>query len=218
MLNQQRDDLRVEVAAAAARLIAEDGLDYASAKHKAALSILGAGAPTRAALPDNAQIEFELRRYLATFVPAHAQVLAALRELALQLMRRLERFRPHVVGAVLNGTATEHSDIHLQLFVDSAKDVELFLHAQGVDFEAAAAGRQAGEPMETLHLLVRPARARGMPPRVGVVVDLYAAHDIRKAPKYRSAAPDLHPVETCGRADAAMLERLIADRAGADVT
>lgn len=216
MLNQPRDDLRTEVAVAAARLIADDGLDYASAKHKAALSIVGGAAALRAALPDNAQIELELRRYLATFVPDHAQVLAALRGLALQLMHRLQRFRPHVVGAVLNGTATAHSDIRLQLFADSAKDVELFLLEQGVEFEAAAAGSQGGEPMETLHLLVRPARARGMPARVGVVLEIYAAHEIRNAPKFRSTAPDLHPVEACGRADTSMLERLIADCPGGD--
>jgi hypothetical protein len=163
-------------------------------------------------LPDNALVESELRRYLTTFVPQHTVCLAALRQLALQLMRRLDRFQPHVVGAVLNGTATEHSDVHLQLFVDSAKDVELFLLEQGVEFEVIEGGREPGSPLEVLHLVVQPARTRGMPARVGVVVEVHDANAIRIAPKHRSAAPELHPVESSGRASTAMLGRLIADR------
>jgi hypothetical protein len=212
MFNPDRDDTRSELAAAAARLIAEDGFDYATAKQKAAQSVLGDAARARGALPDNALVELALRRYLAMCVPQHAAILAALRQLALQLMQRLDRFRPHVVGAVLNGTATEHSDIHLQLFVDSAKDVELFLLEQGVEFDVVESGRQPGEAMEVLHLVVQPARTRGMPARVGVVIEVYDVDAIRVAPKYRSAAPDLHPVETAGRANTAMLGRLIAER------
>lgn len=211
MPNPDRDDARSELAAAAARLIAEDGLDYASAKHKAAAAVFGVAGGARSALPDNAQIELELRRYLATFVPQHAATLAALRQLALQLMRRLEGFQPHVVGAVLNGTATEHSDIHLQLFVDSAKEVELFLLDQGVEFEVTEGGRQTGEPVEVLQLVVRPARTRGMPARVGVVIEVHDSDAIRIAPR-RPAASDLHPVEAAGRAGITMLDRLIADR------
>lgn len=206
------DDLRTEVAAAAARLIAEDGLDYATAKQKAAVSILGAAPNGRGALPDNDLVESELRRYLMTFVPAHAATLAALRQLALQLMHRLDRFQPHLVGAVLNGTATAHSDIHLQLFVDSAKDVELFLLEEGVEFDAAEGGDAPGEPLEVLHLVVQPARARAMPPRVGIVIDVHDAHALRVAPRHRSAATDLHPVEAAGRANVAMLAALIAAR------
>jgi len=212
MIHPDRDDLRAEIAAAAARLIAEDGLDYASAKHKAAGTVFGDTPAARGALPDNPQIEIELRRYLGTFVPQHAARLAALRQLALQLMRRLDRFQPHVMGAVLNGTATEHSDIRLQLFVDSAKEVEFFLIEQGVEFEVSAGGRGPGEPMEVLQFVVQPARTRGMPPRVGVVVDVHDTDAIRVAPRNRSVAPDLHPVEAAGRANAAMLATLIAER------
>jgi len=212
MFNPDRDDLRSEIAAAAARLIAEDGFDYATAKQKAAQSVLGEAVSARGALPDNARVELELRRYLTTFMPQHTAILAALRQLALQLMQRLDRFQPHVAGAVLNGTATGHSDIHLQLFVDSAKDVELFLLEQGVEFEVAEGGRQPGEPMEVLHFVVQPARTRGMPARVGVVIDVHDADAIRIAPKFRSVAPDLHPVEAAGRANTAMLNRLIAER------
>jgi hypothetical protein len=211
MLNN-RDDTKAELAAAAARLIAEDGLDYATAKQKAARAVLGDGARARGALPDNAQIELELRRYLATFQSQHSATLAALRQLALQLMRRLQAFEPHLVGAVLNGTATEHSNLHLQLFADSAKEVEFFLLEQGVEFEVAEGGDQPGAPVEVLHLVVQPARTRAMPPRVGVVIDVYTTDAIRIAPKHRSSAPDLHPVEAAGRASLDMVDRLIADR------
>lgn len=211
MHETERDDLRTELAAAAARLIAEDGLDYAAAKQKAA-TLMGMNARSRSGLPDNAEVELELRRYLSTFMPQQRSVLASLRQLALQLMQRLAPFRPHIVGAVLNGTATEHSDIHLQLFVDNAKDVELFLLEQGVEFEASEGGGRPGAPLEVLHVIVKPARARAMPTRVGIVIEVFDSNAIRVAPKYRSAAPDLHPVEAAGRASAAMLNALLTDQ------
>jgi len=99
-------DLDLEIAAVAARLIAEDGCDYASAKRKAARELLGNSA--RGRLPDNALVEKALRRYLRTFdSERHAERLGALRRAALQWMERLATFEPHLVGAVLNGTATE---------------------------------------------------------------------------------------------------------------
>jgi hypothetical protein len=118
--------LRARIAAAAARMIAQDGADYSSAKRKAARQILGSA--RNCALPDNAQIEQEVHLYNALFLsdtqPAR---LLHLRTLALQAMRALAQFHPMLTGAVLNGTAGAHSDIDLQLFADSAKDVELFL-------------------------------------------------------------------------------------------
>jgi hypothetical protein len=200
-----RDDLKTEVAATAARLIAEEGADYATAKRKA-WELLAGGA--RAALPDNAQVEAELRRYLVTFVPDHPQRLGALRARALHWMRRLAQFEPHLVGAVLNGTAGEHSDLHLHLFADSAKDVEMLLLDAGIDFEVEeGGGGNAGAAEETIHLLDRP---RGGDP-VGVVLDIHTRDAIRVAPRHRSEQPDLHPVEAGGRAGIAQVERLLRD-------
>jgi hypothetical protein len=208
-----REARRVEVAAAAARIIAEEGLDYASAKRKALLDALGADARSRAAAPDNALVEQELRRYLSTFMADRQPVvLGALRLLAVQLMQRLHAFNPHLVGAVLNGTATEHSNVHLHLFIDSVKDVEVFLLDQGVEFEAIEGGGGRADPLETLHFVVRPARTRGSPREVGVVLDLHAVDAIRVAPPFRSVHPDLHPVEACGRASLAQVQGLLADR------
>ena len=42
-------------------------------------------------------------------------------------MERLAEFQPHLGGAVWHGTATELSDIYLQLFSDDPKAVELAL-------------------------------------------------------------------------------------------
>ena len=132
------DGLRAEIAAAAARMIAEDGSDYGSAKRKAAKQILGDNKVPGDLLPDNSEIEDDVRIYNELFFgdtqPAR---LLHLRRLALRLMEDLAQFKPHLTGAVLNGTAGEHSDIHLQLFADSAKDVEIYLLNKNVNFEVS---------------------------------------------------------------------------------
>lgn len=207
-----RDDLQTEIAAAAARLIAEDGCDYATAKRKATAEVLGDGAAARRALPDNARIEAELRRYLETFNgDAHHARLGALRAQALVLMQRFASFNPHLVGAVLNGTATDHSDIHLHLFSDSAKDVEIHLLNEGVDFEVGDGIDEPGGAAETLHFVL-PARANRLGRPLGVVLWAHGTDAIRVAPRARSAAGDLHPVEASGRAGARALAQLIRDR------
>jgi hypothetical protein len=208
----QPSDLQIEIAAAAARLIAEDGLDYASAKRKAAHEVLGEG--TRQTLPDNAVVELELRRYLQTFEPErHPKRLAALRALAAQWMERLAQFEPYVVGAVLNGTATEHSDVHLHLFTDDVKEVEVFLLDAGFDFEVDEGDGRPGGAAEVLHLVATPPRALGLPTRVGMVLSLHAADALRTAPRFRSSAPGLHPVEAAGRASLDQLRQLLATSA-----
>ncbi len=128
--------LRAEIAAAAARMIAEDGADYGTAKRKAARLILGNQKVRGDILPDNAQIEDQVREYQTLFFgEEHAQRLQLLRRLALELMEKLAEFHPCLTGAVLNGTATEHSDIHLQLFADNSKEVAMFLLNAGIDYE-----------------------------------------------------------------------------------
>ena len=204
------DPQRTELAAAAARLIAEEGCDYGSAKRRAVEELYGPGA--RVTLPDNALVEAELRRYLETFGgERHRQRLLALRQVAVTLMQRLAQFNPHLVGAVLNGTATDHSDVRLQLFADSAKDVELFLLDQGTDFDVDEGDNAPGGAEETLRMMIQPARTRGMPPRVEVVLAVHGVDAIRVAPRHRSSGTGLHPVETLGRANLAQVRQLIDD-------
>ena len=56
------DDLKTAIAAAAARWIAEEGCDYATAKRRGAREVLG-DAGGVGAMPDNPLVESELRRY-----------------------------------------------------------------------------------------------------------------------------------------------------------
>jgi len=193
-----RDQLRAEIAAAAARMIAEDGADYATAKKKAVKQILGNARVQGDYLPDNEQIEEEVRLYNELFLgdtqPAR---LLHLRRTALELMQELAQFNPWVTGAVLNGTAGEHSDIHLQLFTESAKDVEIFLLNKNVDFEVSETPhfRNRTEPVETVSFMWR---------REGVHLTLYETDDIRGAVK-SSATGRVH------RTDMAGLQALIAE-------
>ncbi|MGH6610923.1 MAG: hypothetical protein ACRECQ_11785 [Burkholderiaceae bacterium] len=207
------DDLRTELAATAARLIAEEGCEYAQAKRRAVHEILGDN-DRRTILPDNSEVERELRRYLKLFGgDAHRARLAALRRLAADTMEELDEFEPHLIGAVLNGTATEHSDIHLQLFVDSAKDVELRLMNLGIEFDV-----DEGDSDERPAALERLSFVRQMDSQalVGVTLHVYARDAIRVAARHRreiGADEEMHPTEAAGRANRAALIRLIDETA-----
>ena len=211
------ETLRTELAAAAARLIAEEGCDYGQAKRRALQELLGQSA-SRGPMPDNAEIEHELRRHLKLFAAeSHPALLAALRRTAAGVMAHLADFNPHLVGAVLGGTATEHSDIELHLFTDSAKDVEVHLMDSGIEFEAEGTDdRVRPLPLERL-TFVLPAREPGLPPtlrRIGVRLHVYDHDAIRVAPRHRALATsefDVHPIAAGGRASLAALRKLIED-------
>ena len=139
-MDQSPGGLRAEIAAAAASLIAEEGLDYASAKRKAYERITGGKGSriAREVLPSNDEVEDAVRDYQQIFQsdtqPAR---LRALRMKALALMRLLQDFNPTVTGAIANGTAGEYSDIHLQCFADNAKAIGIFLIDQHISAQAA---------------------------------------------------------------------------------
>jgi hypothetical protein len=142
------ETLTHELAAHAARLVVEEGLDYGGAKRRAQKLL---GLPARTALPDNDLVESEVRAYLSLF---HADTqpaeLAALRRLALRWMQRLAEFRPHVTGAVWNGTATRRSDVYLQLFCDDPKSAEIALIDHQVSYQARSVGGFHGAPVDAL--------------------------------------------------------------------
>lgn len=175
--------LRAEIAAAAARLIAEDGLDYNTAKRKAAKQVLGNNKVRGDILPDNAQLEEEVRTYNALFfAETQPARLLHLRKLALVVMQELGEFKPYLTGAVLNGTAGDHSDIHLHLFVDSPKDVEIFLLNKGMPFEVSESAHPVSrkDPIETLSFMWR---------REGVHLTLFPADDMRHVKTGRDGRP-----------------------------
>jgi hypothetical protein len=118
--------LQAQLAHAAARVMAEDGVsDYGHAKRKALRRL---GLPDSHPLPSNSEVESALKSYLALY-QADEQP-ARLREMraeAVRLMQFLAPYRPYLIGSVLDGTAGRSSSIDIQLYADSAKDVEIFL-------------------------------------------------------------------------------------------
>jgi hypothetical protein len=171
------DLLRSEIAAAAARMIAEDGSDYHTAKRKAARQILGDRKAGSDILPNNAQIEDEVRIYNQLFFgDSQPARLLHLRKLALKLMEELAQFRPYLTGAVLNGTAGEHSDIHLHLFSDSAKDVEIYLINKNFNFEISESAHfgNRNKSVETVSFMWQ---------NEGIHLALYEIDDMRNSLK-----------------------------------
>ncbi|MDR3100651.1 MAG: UDP-N-acetylmuramate--alanine ligase [Paraburkholderia sp.] len=172
--------VREEIAIAAARMIAEDGLDYATAKRKAARQVVGDTRIEGTWLPDNDQIEDEIREYQALFQgERQPAVLRRLREIALDWMRRLEPFNPFLTGAVLNGTAGEHSDIHLQIFCDNAKDVAIWLLNANMQYDVSETRHFAARGyVETFSFMWQPSRDEEP---VGIHIALYNTDDLRGA-------------------------------------
>ena len=141
--NSSKGEMRARIAAAAARIMAEDGVDdFALAKRKAAHQL---GADDTHALPRNDEIEDELRAYRALYqAEDHPAQIAALRRAALEAMRALDRFKPYLTGPVLKGIAGPHAAIDLQLFPENPKDVELFLLERGIAYSTRETRRFSG--------------------------------------------------------------------------
>ena len=157
--------LRDEIAAVAARLIAEDGLDYAGAKRRAVREVTGSPRAASDCMPDNAQVEAAVRDYQALFMadtqPAR---LRSLRRSACSVMRFLETaglgLEPSIGGAIVNGTAGEHSEIHLQVVDDNAKDLAIFLLNAGIDFDASEGDGPRSDGETLSFLWPQPSRLR----------------------------------------------------------
>ena len=144
------DNASAEIAAVAARMVVDDGLEWGAAKRRA-VQQLGLG--PRARLPGNDELEDAVREHIAIFcADTQPRELAALRRLALTWMERLEIFRPHLAGAVWYGTATRRSDIYLQLFCDDPKSAEILLIDRGVRYEPSTVPGFRGDPVDALSL------------------------------------------------------------------
>ena len=144
--------MRERIAAAAARIMAEDGIDsFALAKRKAARQL---GAPDTEAMPRNEEVEEALHAYRALYqADEHPQRVAELRRTALEAMQALEQFSPYLTGPVLKGTAGPYAEIELQLFPESPKDVEIFLLDRGVSFATAEGRRFSGDRAHAVSVL-----------------------------------------------------------------
>jgi len=148
----KQQQMRTRIAAAAARIMAEDGLeDFALAKRKAARQL---GAQDTRSLPGNDEIEAELRAYQALYQgEEQRERIRILRERALEAMRLLEQFRPYLAGPVLKGTAGRYSDIDLQLFTDDGKAVELFLLNRRIPYDISDERHFAGDQARAVTVL-----------------------------------------------------------------
>lgn len=133
---QWQDRTRASICDTAARLIAEEGIsDYSQAKRKALRQL---GLPESTPLPSNAEVEAALREWQAVFQDEEQiERVAHLRRKAAELMEILQEFRPYLTGSVLDGTAGRYAEIDLQLFADSAKEIEIFLLNRGVPYSHA---------------------------------------------------------------------------------
>jgi len=172
------DTLQSEIAAAAARLVVEEGLEYGPAKRRAVRQM---GLNARTALPDNDSLEEAVREYIAIFcADTQPAELAALRRLAVTWMERMEEFRPHLGGAVWHGTATRLSDIYLQLFCDDPKSAELKLIEHNVDYTPRTVTGFRGESVEALSVS---SMSRDLGEQVGVHLLVYDHDDLRGALK-----------------------------------
>jgi len=128
------DHLRSAIAQEAARLMVEHGVqDYLVAKRKAAERY---GVIEGSFLPRNTEIEAALASYQRLFGGAqHARNLQRQRQVAIKAMQLLQRFEPRLVGAVLSGSATEHSDIQLHAFADVPETLYLHLADRRYEYE-----------------------------------------------------------------------------------
>ena len=189
---------KAEIAATAARMVVEEGLEYGPAKRRA---IRHLGLPSRTALPGNDEIEDAVLDYIAIFcADTQATELAALRQLALRWMERMARFRPHLSAAVWRGTATRRSDIHIELFCDDSKSAEIALIDLKVVYEPRTVIGLRGDAVDTLSVHHF---CPGLDEMVGVHLLVYDHDDLRGA--LRLDARGRSP-----RGDLAAVRRLIS--------
>jgi hypothetical protein len=144
-----RDDTRSAIAVHAARLMAQDGIeDYGLAKRKAARQL---GIPDSSRLPNNDEIDAALREYQDIYhSDDQDQRIRTLREQAVRAMRELAIFDPHLTGSVLSGIAGPYAVIHLLLFADNPKAVELFLIDRKMPYKTGQSRLYAGHEPRVL--------------------------------------------------------------------
>lgn len=194
-------DATTEIAATAARLVVEEGLEYGPAKRRAAKQL---GLTGRGELPDNDLLEAAVREYLDLFCSdTQPAELRALRELAAIWMDRLAEFRPHLTGAIWRGTATRLNDIHLSLYCDDCKSAEITLIDKGVDYDVGSVPGPRGQSVDRLSMTVR---CQALNEAIGLHLTILDADDVRGALK-----PDAQG--RTDRGDLQALQRLLESTA-----
>lgn len=147
---QKGGHLRLKVANEAARLMREHGIrDFLLAKRKAAERL---GVRDRSYLPGNDEIAAALTEQQRLFGGGHYRTrLAHLRATAEQAMRLLEDFQPRLVGSVLTGAVTEHSEVCLHVFSEAPEAVALKLFSNGIPYDISERRvRYSGDRIEAV--------------------------------------------------------------------
>lgn len=116
-------------------MMADEGIpDYGHAKRKAGRQL---GVTDDHCMPTNAEIEEEIRIFHEIYNSEdQPAALQQLRKDALLVMQMLERFNPHLTGAVLDGTAGKYATTDIHLYAESLKDVEMYLLNLQVPYES----------------------------------------------------------------------------------
>lgn len=150
MAKQQQTRLRI--AAAAARLIAQDGIDdFSLAKRKAARQL---GLSDKDALPGNDEIEEQLHAYQGVYqADEQRDRLREMRALAVTIMHELAAFHPYLTGQVLSGTAGRFGDIDIEVFTDDAKSLGLYFLNHDVAYELSEKRRWIGGETRVISVL-----------------------------------------------------------------
>ena len=166
--------VRREMAAVAAALVADSGLDYGAAKRRAARHLGLADASPKGAMPDNEEIDEALREHLDLFDAAgHEERRESIQLAAIELMEQLAQWSPLVTGAAWKGLVTEHAVLHLQIADGHAKEVAIDLINRGLDFDAAETTGSGGRGR--IEVLV--GHWRDWP----VMIAMHPIHDLRGA-------------------------------------
>lgn len=126
----QPDHRRTVIAQEAARLMQEHGLkDFRSAKEKAGERL---GLEDSGALPSNQEVASAIAEHNRIFcADTHDELISLLRGAALRLMQEIGQFSPRLIGAVLAGSASEHSAVELHVFSDEPEAVGTILESLG---------------------------------------------------------------------------------------
>ena len=142
--NTRQNGMRTQIAAVAARLMAEDGIDdFGLAKRKAARQM---GVEDHHLMPGNDEIEAALEAYRDLYqADEHPELMCELLVAARDAMRLLGQFNAYLTGPVLKGSAGPHSEITLQLFPESSKEVEIFLIDHNIAYDSRETRRFAGD-------------------------------------------------------------------------
>ncbi len=134
---KRQSQVRDTIAREAAKWMSTHGIvDFESAKRRAVKS-LGITRIDTNILPSHQQVQQALITYQQLFIDPHReQNLITLREKAYRAMLILKSFDPHLIGMVLDGSATTHANIELHVFSSTSEEVIIHFINLNIAYES----------------------------------------------------------------------------------